>query len=77
MPQFIDQLPYTLDDGFGARASIGLIVLATDYTIETEWHCLFRQLPGVALYHARIANDDEVNPETLRAMEPRIAKGAA
>lgn len=77
MPQFIDNLPYTLDDGFAARASIGLIVLATDYTIETEWHSMFSQLPGVALYHARIANDDEVNPETLRAMEPRIAATAA
>jgi len=77
MPKFIENLPYTLDAGFAARASIGLIVLASDYTIETEWQSLFNQLPGVVLYHARIATDDEVTPESLRGMEPRISATAA
>ena len=30
-------------------------------------------LPGVALYQSRILNDAQITPETLRAMEPRIA----
>lgn len=77
MSQFIEDLPYTLDKGLSARASIGLVVLATDYTIEAEWRALFNQLPGVALYHARIANDDEVTPETLKAMAPGITATAA
>jgi hypothetical protein len=39
-------MPYQLDEGIGYRARIGLIVLATDQTIEYE----FRQpRPGVAL----------------------------
>ena len=32
--QLIEHLPYELDGGIASRASIGLIVLATDYTIE-------------------------------------------
>ncbi|MFK7855464.1 MAG: hypothetical protein AB8B79_15180 [Granulosicoccus sp.] len=77
MSKFIENLPYSLDEGLSARASVGLVVLATDYTIEAEWRVLFNKLPGVALYHARIANDDEVTPETLKAMAPRIAATAA
>lgn len=75
--QFIQHLPFETDQGLAVRASIGLIVLATDYTIEAEWQTVMANLPGVALYHARVANDDEVTPETLRAMEPRIATSAA
>ena len=30
-------------------------------------------LKGVALYESRILNDAQITPETLRAMEPRIA----
>ena len=32
-----------------------------------------RRLTGVALYQSRILNDVRITPETLRAMEPRIA----
>ncbi|MEM7562000.1 MAG: hypothetical protein AAF353_03000 [Pseudomonadota bacterium] len=34
--RLIEHLPYQTDEGIGSRASIGLIVLATDYTIEYE-----------------------------------------
>jgi len=68
----IENLPFELDNGIAARAAIGLIVLATDYTIEHEWRWIFRSFEGVALYQSRILNDDVVTPETLRAMEPRI-----
>ena len=33
-------------------------------------------LEGVALYQSRIFNDQQITPETLRAMEPRIATAA-
>ena len=69
------KLAFTVDGGIGARANIGLIVLATDQTIEHEWRQIFR-LPGVALYHSRIWNDANITPETLRAMDGGIA-GAA
>lgn len=64
-------LPFTLDAGLSARAAIGLIVLATDNTIEHEWRQIFR-LPGVALYQSRLMNSAEIVPETLREMERDI-----
>lgn len=69
----IEHLPFTTDTGIAARARLGLIVLATDFTIEHEWRAIIAGLPGVALYHSRILNDTQITPETLRAMEPRIA----
>src|SRR5215471_18349478 len=65
-------LPCTLDDGIAARAAIGLLVLATDQTMEHEFRHLIR-LPGVAVYGARLYNDADITPETLRAMQPLIA----
>lgn len=69
----IENLPFTTDKGIAARARIGLMVLATDYTIEHEWRMIMAGLSGVALYQSRILNDAQITPETLRAMEPRIA----
>ncbi len=68
----IEQLPFETDGGIAERAALGLIVLATDYTIEHEWRFVLNRLPGVALYQSRILNDPQITPETLRAMEPRI-----
>jgi maleate isomerase len=69
----IEHLPFVTDAGIAARAKIGLIVLATDFTIEHEWRQIMTGLKGVALYQSRILNDSQITPETLRAMEPRIA----
>ncbi|HWK43777.1 MAG TPA: Asp/Glu racemase [Stellaceae bacterium] len=65
-------LPFTLDDGIAHRAAIGLIVLATDHTIEHEWRQMLR-LDGVAFYESRIMNSATITPETLREMEVGIA----
>ena len=69
----IENLPFETDHGIASRARLGLLVLATDYTIEHEWRAIMAGLPGVALYQSRILNDAQITPETLRAMEPRIA----
>lgn len=74
--KLIEHLPYEVDGGVASRAAIGLIVLATDYTIEHEWRQLFAGVDGVALYQSRIHNEDKVTPESLRAMEPRIVECA-
>ncbi len=66
-------LPFRVDRGIGERARIGLVVLATDQTIEHEWRLVFRGLPGVALYQSRIWNDPIITPSTLAAMEGDIA----
>jgi maleate isomerase len=72
----IEHLPFETDGGIARRGRIGLIVLATDYTIEHEWRAIFGSVPGLALYQSRILSDADVTPETLRAMEPRIAAAA-
>jgi maleate isomerase len=69
-------LPCQLDAGIAHRAAIGLLVLATDQTMEHEFRHLVRQ-DGVALYEARLFNDNDVTPATLRAMRERIAPAAA
>ncbi len=69
-------LPFTLDDGIGARARIGLIVLATDHTIEHEWRSLLA-IPGVAFYESRIFNASAITPETLAGMERDLTAATA
>jgi maleate isomerase len=65
---------FNLDDGIPSRAAIGLIVLATDHTIEYEWRTVMA-LPGVGLYENRILNSPDIRPETLRKMDELIAPG--
>jgi maleate isomerase len=69
-------LPYQLDEGIGYRARIGLIVLATDQTIEYEFRRMLA-LPGVALYESRLYNAPTITPETLQAMERDIPQATA
>jgi maleate isomerase len=70
------RLPFALDEGIARRAAIGLVVLATDHTIEHEWRKLLT-LDGVAFYESRVANSPEITPETLIEMEARIAPAVA
>jgi len=70
------RLDFSLDDGIARRAAIGLVVLATDHTIEYEWRKLLA-LDGVGFYESRIANSADITPETLREMDTRIAPGVA
>ncbi|PVH27324.1 Asp/Glu racemase [Pararhodobacter oceanensis] len=74
--QYIESFAFETDAGLGAGARLGLIVLQTDQTIEHEVGALLRG-DGRALYHARIANQTEVTPETLRQMEADLPAAAA
>ncbi|MDX1432685.1 MAG: aspartate/glutamate racemase family protein, partial [Gammaproteobacteria bacterium] len=65
-------MPYDLDEGLGAHGRIGLIVLATDQSIEHEFRKML-DIPGVAFYESRIYNSPEITPETLAEMEAGIA----
>lgn len=69
-------LPFNLDPDVARRAAIGLIVLASDQTIEDEFHSL-TNLDGVAVYQSRIFNDSHITPATLKAMENRITDATA
>jgi len=72
-PLDLGTLPSDLDGGIAPRAAIGLVVLATDQTLEHEFRRMI-DLPGVGFYEARLYNDAEITPETLRAIGPRIAE---
>ncbi len=74
--QHIETLPFHTDSGLGATARIGLIVLQTDQTLEHETGVLLRG-DGIAVYHARIPNETEVTPETLRQMELGLPAAAS
>jgi maleate isomerase len=67
------QIPFRLDAGIASRAAIGLVVLATDHTIEHEWRKMLA-LDGVAFYESRIFNSSSITPETLVEMEAGIAE---
>lgn len=71
-----NHLPFDVDDGIAARAAIGVVVLASDQTLEHEFRLLLN-LPGVAFYESRIYNDTTITPETLQAMEDKIGPAAA
>ena len=73
--KMIEHLPFETSQMIGSRARIGIVVLATDYTIEHEMRALVN-LPGVDIYHARIANSPNISPESLRSMEPLITATA-
>lgn len=75
--QPVETLRYETDDGLGARARLGLIVLQTDQTIEHEFRNLMGTMDDVALYAARIPNAMEVSPETLRQMADDLPRTAA
>ncbi len=68
-------LPFETDRGISQRAAIGVIVLATDNTLEYEFRQIF-DLPGVGLYQSRIRNENTISPKTLKAMEARITEAS-
>ncbi|HMM62569.1 MAG TPA: Asp/Glu racemase [Mesorhizobium sp.] len=74
---FVDAgvLACDLDTGIAARAAIGLVVLATDQTMEHEFRRLL-PLEGIGIYCTRVFNDADITPETLRAIGSRIAPAA-
>lgn len=72
----IQRLPFGTDAGFGARARLGLVVLQTDQTLETEFRDL-THVPGVSVYHARLPNASNTNADTLHAMERDLPTAAA
>ncbi|MBR9651589.1 maleate cis-trans isomerase family protein [Thalassovita aquimarina] len=67
--------PYDLTGPIGSAATLGLIVLQVDETIEQDFR---RLLPGreVALYVTRIPSGADLTPDTIAQME-RDLPGAA
>lgn len=72
----LEHLPFETDAGVSPRARLGLVSLASDYTVEHEFQQVLRHLPGVALYVTRVMNDPVITPETLAAMAGRLTAAA-
>ena len=75
--ELIENLPFTLAPPASPR--IGLVVLASDYTIEREFRELMARPdvpPTLELFCSRIANAPNVTPDTLAAMGPSITESA-
>lgn len=68
----LTHMPFVLDRGIAHHARIGLVVLATDNTLEHEFRQMLR-IDGVAFYESRIPNSVDINPASLAAMEKGIA----
>lgn len=60
-------LPYALTDPIGSRATLGLIVLQVDETLEHDFRRLFAA-SDIALYVSRIPSGAELTPDTIAQM---------
>ncbi|SDC18657.1 maleate cis-trans isomerase family protein [Ruegeria marina] len=67
--------PYDLTGPIGSAATLGLIVLQSDETVEQDFRRLFAS-PDVALHFTRIPSGTDVTPETLAEMEQELPSAA-
>ena len=65
-------MDFDTDQGAGHRARLGLIVLQSDETIETELARLPAELRGVSLLHTRIPSGADVTVESLTQMHAHL-----
>lgn len=71
----VEKLDCELGESLSQRAAIGIIVAATDQTIERELSQLLR-FDGVAHYVTRIYNSSQITANTMVNMEADIAVAA-
>lgn len=67
----MNTLDYELTKPIGEKATLGLVALQTDETVEPELQSVFSK-EGVALYTTRIESEAEVTPQTLKLMEAKL-----
>jgi maleate isomerase len=73
--EMVEHLPFSTAPGIGSVAKIGVVVLASDYTMEHEFRRVFNTPgigPGIDYYEARIRNSPQITPSSLAAMGPLI-----
>ena len=69
-------LAFTTDDGIGARATLGLILLQADETLENE-ACELLLMAGLAFHYSRAVMPPVVTRETLAVMTATLPAAAA
>ncbi|WP_108854264.1 maleate cis-trans isomerase family protein [Albidovulum aquaemixtae] len=67
--------PYALAGPIGSRATLGLIVLQVDETIEHDFRRLFPSA-DIALHVSRVPSGAELNPDTIATMEIALPEAA-
>lgn len=72
----MSHFPYDLTAPIGSAATLGLIVLQADETVEQDFQRLFAARDQ-ALYVTRIPSGADVTPETLRQMERDLPHAAS
>ena len=73
-------LTFKLDEGFGSDATLGLIVLQADETLENEFRMALGTIANpssIACYHSRISSQPTVTKETLNQMKRDLPAAAA
>ncbi len=68
-------LSYRLTEPIGSAATLGLIVLQSDETIEAEFRAIFPQ-EDVATYVSRVPSAPHVTADTLAEMEAELPRAA-
>lgn len=61
------------DNGIATKAAFGVVVLEKDETLEPELGAALEG-DGVGLYHSRIPSDEQITPDTLKAMATEIPR---
>lgn len=59
----------------GSKATLGLVVLQADETLEQDFRRLFPDR-GVAIYTSRIPSGEELTSDSIAAMEAELPRGA-
>lgn len=72
MPHF----PYRLTGPIGTQATLGLIVLQEDETVEQDFRRLFAA-PDIALYVSRIPSGADITPDTIAEMGIALPRAAS
>ena len=67
----METVPYALSESRDRDRVLGVIVLATDETLEKELRSLVPDT-GYILHHTRIPSAPDVTPETLASMADHI-----
>lgn len=75
--EYVDGIDHGLAPPLGSRLRVGLIVLASDSTVEHEWRMIMGPREGVAVYHSRIPFHPTVTAETLKQMEEHLETSAS
>ena len=69
------QIGFDLTGAIGSKATLGLVVLQADETLEQDFRRLFPDR-GIAIYTSRIPSGEELSADSIAAMEAELPRAA-